>query len=323
MTKATRAHIAVAVTGGSGLVGSIVIERWANQATVLAPSHAELDVLDARAVRAFLETTRCDTVVNLAAWANVDGAEAEKDDTSGTVYRLNVAFPGQLAETCQRLGKHLIHVSTDYVFDGTRADAPYKEHDPTRALCWYAETKLRGEQAVLQADHTACVARIEMPFTARDQTKRDLARTIVARLQQGQTIQGVTDQRITPIFLDDAADAIWQLAVARYAGLMHVAASDWTTPFQFATALAQRLGLSSELVVPETFERFSATRPARRPQHSWLDVTRFTEVFGPGILRPVDDELNAWMTQWDTEHGKVDLRRRESRTHESSSSDTC
>jgi dTDP-4-dehydrorhamnose reductase len=290
--------IAVAVIGGSGLVGSTLVERWARRAEVLAPSHAELDVLDPRALVAFLETTYCDTVVNLAAWANVDGAEAEKDDTSGTVYRLNVAFPGLLAESCHRLGKYLIHVSTDYVFDGTSAHAPYREDDATRALCWYAETKLRGEHAVLQAADTACVARIEMPFTGRDAPKRDLARTIVARLQQGQTIQGVTDQRITPVFLDDAADGLWQLSVARYAGLMHVAASDWTTPYEFALGLARRLELPTELVARETFERFSASRPALRPQHSWLDVTRFTELFGPGILRPVDEELDAWMTQW-------------------------
>jgi dTDP-4-dehydrorhamnose reductase len=290
--------IAVAVIGGSGLVGSVLVERWANRAELVAPPHAELDVLDARALEAFLEGTRCDAVVNLAAWANVDGAEPEKDDTNGTVYRLNVAFPGQLAEACQRFGKYLIHISTDYVFDGTSADAPYKEHDTTRALCWYAETKLRGEHAVLKANSTACVARIEMPFTGRDRPKRDLARTIVARLQQGQTIQGVTDQRITPVFLDDAADALWRLTAARYSGLIHVAASDSTTPYGLAIGLANRVGLPSELVVPDTFERFSTTRPALRPQHSWLDVTRFTELFGPGILRSVDDELTAWMRQW-------------------------
>ncbi len=290
--------LAVTVIGGSGLVGSVLVERWANRAEIVAPSHAELDVLDARALDGFLESSRCEAVVNLVAWANVDAAESEKGDTNGTVYRLNVAFPGHLAESCKRFGKHLIHISTDYVFDGTRADAPYREHDATRALCWYAETKLRGEQAVLRANPTACVARIEMPFTGRDHPKRDLARTIVARLQQGQTIQGVTDQRITPLFLDDAAEALWRLVDARYEGLIHVAASDSTTPYAMAMALAEHVGLPTDLVVPDTFERFSATRPALRPQHSWLDVTRFTELFGPGILRPVDDELSAWKRQW-------------------------
>ncbi|MBV9577960.1 MAG: NAD(P)-dependent oxidoreductase, partial [Chloroflexi bacterium] len=289
----------VVVLGGSGLVGSCLVERWAGRAEIAAPSHAELDVLDARALRAFLEGAAADRVVNVVAWADVDGAEADKDDIDGKVYQLNVEFAGRLAEECRRLGKHLVHVSTDYVFDGTHAEAPYTEHDPPRAVCWYAETKLRGEQAVVAADDAACVARIEMPFTGRAHPKRDLARTIVARLQLGQTLQGVTDQRITPVFLDDAADALWQLSEARYGGIVHVAAGDWTTPFDLAHKIARRLRLPPDLIVPETFERFSHGRAARRPQHSWLDVSHFTRLFGAGTLRTVDEELDAWMEQWD------------------------
>jgi len=289
--------MAIVVLGGSGLVGSCLVECWATRAEVVAPTHGELDVLDPQALARFLEATRADTVVNLVAWANVDGAEPENGNTSGMVYRLNVELPGRLAAECSRLGKHLMHVSTDYVFDGTNAAAPYTETDPTRALCWYAETKLRGEHAVVEANSSACVARIEMPFTGRDHPKRDLARTILARLQQGLTIQGVTDQRITPVFLDDAAVALWQLAEARHAGVIHVAASDWTTPFEFAMSIARRRQLPTELIVPETFERFSTSRPARRPQHSWLDVTRFGGLFGSTILRPVAAELDAWTAQ--------------------------
>jgi len=289
--------MAVIILGGSGLVGSCLVEGWAARADVVAPAHAELDVLDPSALSTFLEGNPSDTVVNLVAWANVDAAEPETGDTTGMVYRLNVELPGRLAVECGRLGKHLIHISTDYVFDGTRADAPYTEADATRALCWYAETKLLGENAVLQANETACVARIEMPFTGRDHPKLDLARTIVARLQHGLTIQGVTDQRITPIFLDDAAVALWHLAETRHAGVIHVAASDWTTPFEFATSIARRMQLPTELIVPDTFERFSTSRPARRPQDSWLDVTRFCDLFGAGILRPVSAELDAWTTQ--------------------------
>jgi dTDP-4-dehydrorhamnose reductase len=290
--------MAIIVLGGSGLVGSCLVDCWATRTEVVAPAHAELDVLNPRALATFLEATPAGTVLNLVAWANVDGAEPEHGDTSGMVYRLNTELPGRLAAECRRLGKHLIHISTDYVFDGTKAEAPYAEADPTRALCWYAETKLRGEQAVSQANESACIARIEMPFTGRDHPKRDLARTIVARLQQGLPIQGVTDQRITPVFLDDAAAALSKLAEAQYAGVIHVAASDWTTPFEFAASIASRLRLPIELIVPESFERFSVSRPARRPQHSWLDVTHFAELFGAGVLRPVAAELEAWTTQW-------------------------
>jgi dTDP-4-dehydrorhamnose reductase len=288
----------VIVLGGSGLVGSRVCELWSAGTGIVAPTHSQLDVLDASALDAFIAKTPSSSVVNLAAWADVDGAEPESGNTSGTVYRLNVDYPARLAALCRRQAKHLVHVSTDYVFDGTNAERPYLEDDPTRPLCWYAETKQLGEAAVLAADPSACVARIEMPYTARPHAKRDLARLVVGRLQQKQALQGVTDQCITPVFLDDAVSALRVLAEAHFSGLVHVAASDWTTPYDFATGIARRLGLPQDLIVPAPFDEFAASRPARRPQHSWLDVARFTSQFGSGILRSVDDALEAWTAQW-------------------------
>jgi dTDP-4-dehydrorhamnose reductase len=287
----------IVVLGGSGLVGSRVLERWNDDHAVVAPTHAELDVLDQPALHAFLQQARPRTVVNAAAWADVDGAEPERGNTDGQVYRLNVEYPRQLAHWCGEAGAHLIHLSTDYVFDGVSQDRPYSEQDPTNPLGWYAQTKWAGEQAVLQADQAACVARIEMPFTGQQHHKRDLARTIVVRLEAGQAIQGVTDQRITPVFLDDAVEALRKLAEARYSGIIHIAASDWTTPYAFGCWIARRLDLPAELVRPATFQHFAATRPAPRPQHSWLDVSRFAKEFGTTILRPVEAELASWVEQ--------------------------
>ncbi|HEX8969057.1 MAG TPA: sugar nucleotide-binding protein [Chloroflexota bacterium] len=287
----------VIVLGGSGFVGSRALDLWRQRFALNAPSHADLDVLDPAALTAFLEANPGQTVVNLAAWADVDGAEAEQGRTDGRVYAVNVDYPRRLAETCARLGKHLVHVSTDYVFSGDSLERPYSEDDPTGPVCWYAETKLLGEQAVLAADAAACIARIEIPFSGNPSFKRDLARTVVARLQAGQTVQGVTDQHITPVFLDDAVEALGLLVDTRYAGIMHVASTDWTTPFRFARSIATRLGLDEHLVRPETFERFAATRAARRPRYSWLDVSRFQRRFGSGILRTVEDELDAWAEQ--------------------------
>jgi dTDP-4-dehydrorhamnose reductase len=283
--------------GGSGLVGTCVRQRWSDQLDFEAPTHAQIDVLDDTALAAAIRESNAGVVVNLAAWADVDGAEPQTGDTDGTVYRLNVEYPRRLAVLCGTFGKHLVHVSTDYVFDGTNADRPYAENDATNALCWYAETKRLGEEAVLGSGASVCVARIEMPFTGRDHPKRDLARLLVQRLQAGQPIQGVKDQRITPVFLDDAADALRALAEARYTGILHVASSSWTTPYEFAVWIAKRLGLNTDLIQPESFERFAATRAARRPQHSWLDVARFAREVRGSILRSVDAELDAWAEQ--------------------------
>jgi dTDP-4-dehydrorhamnose reductase len=286
------------VLGASGLVGSRVSELWADRYELIAPSHARLDVLDVDALANFVCETNAQTVVNLAAWADVDGAEPQRGDTSGAVYRLNVDYPRRLSELCARQLKHLVHVSTDYVFDGTRTTAPYSEQDATRAVCWYAETKLMGEQAALGNGQNVCIARIEMPFTGRTHRKSDLARTMASRLQRGQPIQGVTDQRITPVFLDDAVNALGELVDTHYKGIIHVAASTWTTPYEFACGLADRLRLPSDLIEPQTFAHFSGSRPARRPQHSWLDVSHFTQMYGTSILRSVNDELNRWARQW-------------------------
>ena len=164
-------------------------------------------------------TPPADVVVNLAAWADVDGAEAERGDTSGRVYALNASYPARLASLCAEFNKHLVHVSTDYVFGGAQAARPYTEADPTQPLCWYAETKLLGEQGVLDSGASACVARIEMPFSAQDYPKRDFARICQIRLESGEPIMGVTDQRITPVFLDDAVAGLRALAEARTTGV--------------------------------------------------------------------------------------------------------
>jgi dTDP-4-dehydrorhamnose reductase len=285
------------VLGGSGLVGSRLVELWASDVQIVAPRHAELDLLDGEALTSFLRHTPADVVVNLAAWADVDGAEAQRGDTNGRVYALNATYPGRLANLCAELDTHLVHVSTDYVFDGTHADRPYREDDSAGPPCWYAETKWAGEVAVRRSGARACIARIEMPFTGLPHPKRDLARTISDRLRAEQPITGVLDQNITPIFLDDAVAAFQVLAEARYTGVMHVAAADWTTPLTFAQSIARRLSLNLALIQPETFASFSLKRVATRPQHSWLDVSHFADIFGANILRPVESELDAWVEQ--------------------------
>jgi dTDP-4-dehydrorhamnose reductase len=290
---------AVVVLGGSGLVGSQVLELWADGADtrLIAPSHADLDVLNRDALANFLHQTSAPTVINLAAWADVDKAETQRGDLTGSVYNLNATYPSRLAQLCGELGKHLIHISTDYVFDGASAERPYREGDVVNPLCWYAQTKRAGEQAVLDSGADVCLVRIAMPFTARNHPHRDFARTCLQRLQAGEPIRGVQDQRITPVLLDDAVHALRLLALARFTGIVHVATSAWTTPYRFARSIATRLGLNIDLVQAENFETFVISRPARRPQHSWLDVSLFTDLFGPDVLRPLETEVEMWVNQ--------------------------
>jgi dTDP-4-dehydrorhamnose reductase len=290
----------VLVLGGSGLVGSRLRALWPE---VLAPSHTELDVLQTDQLARYLEHTRPDTVINLAAWADVDGAEAQRGDESGLAFQLNAALPAKLAQQCKERGIHLVHVSTDYVFDGMQDDQPYVETDRTNPLCWYAVTKLRGEELLRALSASACLARIEMPYMAQAHAKGDLARLCVRRLASGQTMQAVTDQRITPVFLDDAVAAIRKLAEQRGSGIFHVASASWTTPYEFVRGIAERCGLQKALIVPTRFADFARARPARRPQHSWLAIERVQAAIGAATLRTVDAQLDAWAKQLLVVHG--------------------
>jgi dTDP-4-dehydrorhamnose reductase len=287
----------VVVLGGSGLVGSRAVEMWTDTATVIAPTHAQLDVLNTDALATFLRGTDAPVVVNLAAWADVDGAEPERGDEHGRVYGLNAIYPATLARLCGDLNKHLAHVSTDYVFDGANGARPYVETDAPNPLSWYASTKREGERRALETGTPVCVARIEMPFTARHQRKADFARMVVNRLGARQPITCVSDQRITPVFLDDALSAVRILVEQRHTGIIHVAGADWTTPFRFAHAIARRLQLDADLIRAEQFENFANTRPARRPQHSWLDVSLFAKLYRSDVLRPLEAELDTWVQQ--------------------------
>src|ERR687885_289059 len=124
--SATTRRASVVVLGGSGLVGSRFLElsreRFGN---LLAPPHAALDVLDGEALRRFVREYAPDVLINLSACADVDRAEAERGKSDGTVYHMNAVLPGRLAALCGELGTYLLHVSTDYVFDGRREDRPY------------------------------------------------------------------------------------------------------------------------------------------------------------------------------------------------------
>ncbi|GAC1314951.1 MAG: dTDP-4-dehydrorhamnose reductase [Chloroflexota bacterium] len=287
------------VLGGSGLVGSRLVRAWQSQTEVVAPTHAELDVLDQAALASYLHTARPEVVVNAVAWADVDGAETQSGDRSGLVYRLNASLPEQLGQITSSQGAYLLHVSTDYVFDGTQAERPYREDDAVRPLCWYAQSKADGEGAVAQtAARSAAIVRIEMPFTASaDAPKGDVSRIFKDRLQARQPVVAVMDQKITPILLDDVVAAFDAIVRARFTGLLHVAATSHTTPFDYARAVAARLSCDGAGIQPSTFVEFGRTRAAARPQHSWMDVSRFEREFGRNILRSFDAQLDAWSVQ--------------------------
>lgn len=285
----------ILVLGGSGLVGSRFLELATDYNTV-APSHEELDLLDFVNLESYLQRSDADIVINFAAFTNVDEAEKEKDNAEGIVYKLNVGVPKTLAQTCLNLNKYLIHISTDYVFDGTKK-TPYIESDVPGPVNWYGMTKFLGEEEIKNISPQFLIVRPEMPYSAHFEKKLDIARTFVKMLTEGKEISCVSDQKITPTFSDTLVNGLLRLIEAKSAGIYHLASTNSTTPYDFALMIAEKFGLNKNLIKPVAFEEYNKTRIAKRPQNSFLDVTKFEAEFGKGILKTIEESVDEFKKQ--------------------------
>lgn len=287
----------ILVIGGTGLVGSKFIELNGDKFEIDAPPSAELDVLESQRIESYLNENQCEVVLNCSGYTKVDDAQDQTDDKEGDCYKLNVEAAGNLAKICKDYGIHLIHISTDYIFDGTKERDPYTETDRPNPLSWYGMTKLLGEEEVLSAEGEYTIARIEMPYSVDYAKKSDFARFFYNSLREGKNFTAVEDQKITPIFVDDLVKALGVLVERKYQGIINVASADFITPFEFAQKIAEGIGADKKLVQSVKFAEFNSGRKASRPQHSWLDVSKFESEFGKGILKTNGEEINEFLSK--------------------------
>lgn len=235
-------------------------------------------------------------VINAAAYTAVDAAEDDAD----AALRANCHGPAELARLCEAAGVPLIHVSTDYVFDGTKG-APYVETDPASPQGVYGSTKLAGEQDVVAACSRSIILRTSWVYSP---TGKNFVRTMLAVGQKNPRLKVVADQHGCPTSAPDLAEAIIGIAARiadggwqdRYAGVYHVAGTGETTWHGLATATfeaASRHGMTPPVVDPIATDQWPTK--ARRPADSRLDCGKLKAVFGlrlppwrDGVDRTVD-----------------------------------
>lgn len=286
--------VALLVTGARGQLGRDVAAAAASAGFhVVAADSATLDVTDGSSVRSGLRSlvarARADVlrpvVINAAAYTAVDAAESDVE----RAYAVNAHGPAVLAEACAEHGVHLLHVSTDYVFDGDAA-APYRPDDETAPRSRYGRSKLAGELAVLAAECPAHVVRTAWLYGAHG---ANFVR-IMARLERSrETVDVVDDQRGSPTWTADLAAGLVGLAAAADRvppGVLHCVNSGQTTWFGLAQAVFTELGADPRRVRPTTTADFP--RPAPRPANSVLDTASWTAA-GLPTLRPWRDALSA------------------------------
>lgn len=285
------------IFGGAGLVGSKFIDLFRNKYEITAPEIEDLNILNKDQLFEFVKNQSAEIIINYAAFTNVDKAEEEKGDKNGLAYKLNALAAKDLAEICQKLGKHLIHYSTDYIFDGKKDKEPYTEEDLPNPQNWYGETKYLGEKFILESGVKNTIIRISMPYSAKYDLKQDIVRFFLNELQSGRKISAIDDQIITPVFVDDGANALDAIISNQATGIFHTVSSDPTTPFDLALIIADKFGYNKKLVNRVKLEEYNKTRTAKRLQYGWLSVLKFEREFGKGILRNVEQGLDNFRQQ--------------------------
>jgi dTDP-4-dehydrorhamnose reductase len=239
---------------------------------VVGLGHGELDVTDADAVGDALAGA---TVINCAAFTDVDGAEADSE----SAHAVNADGARNVAAAAERV----IYVSTDYVFDGTKRD-PYVESDPTGPLQEYGHSKLAGEHATADANDNHLVVRSSWLFGAGG---RNFVETMLALGSRRDELLVVDDQVGSPTFTGHLAEALVALAEGSERGILHVAGAGSCSWFEFARAIFERAGTEAD-VRPCTTDEFP--RPARRPANSVLASER-----GAPGLPAWQDGLDAYL----------------------------
>jgi len=276
----------VAVIGSTGQLGSDLVEAFAADAIGLA--HEDLDIGDHEGARAVLARLRPTVVVNTAAFHNVPRCESEPVQA----FALNAVAPWHLARACADLGARLVHVSTDYVFDGAKR-APYVEQDRPNPLNVYAMSKLAGEYAVLNVGDNHQVVRSSGLYGVRPCRAKggNFIDTMFKLARERDEVRVVNDEVLTPTFTADLAAQIRVLALDGPAGLFHATNQGACSWFEFARAIFDLGGLRTRLTATSVAEFAS---PVRRPFYSVLDNAALRAA-NLDVMRPWREALEDYM----------------------------
>ena len=270
----------IAVTGSKGQVATSLIERAEGKVEIVALGRPAFDLTDRAAVIAGLNAVRPHVVVNAAAYTAVDKAETEEADA----VRVNGDGAAHVAEAAMRLGVPLVHLSTDYVFDGA-LDRPYREDDPTSPTGAYGRSKLAGERAVADRCEDSVILRtawVYSPFGT------NFVRTMLRLNEARDEVGVVADQQGNPTSALDIADALIAIATRMkddaspaLRGVFHMTGSGEATWADLAeTVFRQAAARGRRLTHVRRIATADYPTPARRPANSRLDNEKLARVYG-------------------------------------------
>ena len=271
--------VKILVTGASGLLGSkLVGELLSRNYEVIAlynrnpiPVDHEklvkvrLDIVDKTSLEDLILKTRPDVIIHSAAYTDVDGCERNKT----YAWRVNVEATRSIVRAARVVKSHLIYVSTDYVFDGEKG--LYRENDTPNPVNYYGLTKLVGEELVRTSDLLYTIVRPSAIYGVGG-SKKSFAEYVAEKLSRGEKIRALVDQYVSPTHNTLLAMAVAEIVEMRPMGVLHVA-GERMNRYQFATKIAEALGLPAELVEKASIKDMKHWI-AKRPRDSSLDTSK-------------------------------------------------
>ena len=278
----------ILITGSNGLLGQkLVANPGLSRHSVLATGRGECripalptntqyqmcDVSDPNDVMQVFSAFKPDVVIHSAAMTNVDECELNPE----VCHQLNVVATQNVVEASNFTGSHLIHLSTDFIFDGE--SGPYSETDLPNPISVYGQSKLDAEALVKNATCTWAIVRTVLVYGISPGLSRsNIILWVRSNLQQGKQIQVVDDQFRTPTLAEDLAMGCLLIAEKKAEGIFNISGKDFLTPYQMAIETARFFNLNSSLIVKASAATF--TQPAKRPPRTGFVISKAETVLG-------------------------------------------
>ena len=262
----------ILVTGSNGLLGQKLTELLEREETVEMIATAArpaalpvnsgkfqlLDIKDSASVDRVIDQHKPDVIINTAAMTQVDQCESQRE----VCWKTNVDAVRNLVNASRRNGCHLIHVSTDFIFDGTQE--MLDETAVPNPINFYGESKLAGERVIMESDISWCIIRTVLVFgVTKDMSRSNIVLWVKKSLEEGKTIQVVNDQWRTPTLAEDLAMGCYLAARKKANGMYNVSGKDYLSAYDIAIRTAEFFKLDKSLIKETDSTKF--TQPAKRP----------------------------------------------------------
>ncbi len=277
----------ILVTGSNGLLGQKLTEylqqnqevhliATAKGNSVLPINRGEfhrLDITDSDAVQKLVSLSKPDVIINTAAMTQVDQCESDREGC----WKANVTAVENLITASRENNTHLVHVSTDFIFDGTKG--LLDETATPNPINYYGESKLAGEKLIIESDISWCIVRTVLVYgITRDMSRSNIILWVKENLEKGKTIQVVNDQWRTPTLAEDLAIGCFLAATKKAKGIYHISGNDFLSPYQIAMETADFFKLDKSFIKETDSTRFTQT--AKRPLKTGFNISKAQKDLG-------------------------------------------